>query len=179
MRVWVRRLRSGFGKPVFVLLWLAPAWLLLNLCRLAIRLLSFRRLAPRLGVAYGSRACIPLVCGHQRRRAARIGQTVRLAARWVPWGANCYPQALTACLLLTLYRIPHCLCFGAARNSQGCGFSAHAWVAAGDVRVVGGESFSQYSVLACFVSFPDTRGSGRGASPGHGPLATGEHVDAV
>ena len=162
MRVLVRRLRSALGKPIFVLLWLIPVWLLLNLCRLLIKAVSFRRLAALLGVASGSQASIPLVTEAQRRRASRIGQVVRLAARYVPWGANCYPQALAACLLLILHRVPYSLCFGVARGPQGSRFSAHAWTAAGIVRVVGGESFSRFAVIACFVSLPGLAGSGRG-----------------
>lgn len=179
MRALVRRLRSGFRKPVFVLLWLVPVWSMLSLCRLSIRLLSFRRLASLLGAAHGNMACIPLVTEDQQRRAAKIGHTVRLAARYVPWGANCYPQALTACLLLVLYRIPHCLCFGVALDPQVRGFSAHAWTAAGKVRVVGGESFSRYTVIACFLSLPGLPGTGRGIDQGHVQLATGGRVDAV
>lgn len=151
MRALVRKLRSCVSKPTFVLLWLTPAWLLLGLCRLAIIILSFRRLASLLGVAHGSSACIPLLTAAQRRQAAQIGEAVRVAARLVPWTANCYPQALTACLMLVLYRVPHCLCFGVARDPLSQGFSAHAWVAAGNVRVIGGHSFSRYRVLACFV----------------------------
>lgn len=176
MRALVRRLRSGFGKPVFVLLWLVPVWLMLSLCRLSIDMLSFRRLASLLGVAYGKMACIPLVTEDQQKRAAKIGQAVRLAARYVPWGANCHPQALTACLLLVLYRIPHCVCFGVALDSQEHGFSAHAWTAAGKIRVVGGESFSRYTVIACFVSLPGLHGTG--CSSADQP-ATGGGVDAV
>ena len=176
MRALVRRLRSGFGKPVFVLLWLAPVWSMLSLCRLSIGILSFRRLASLLGAAHGNMACIPLVTEDQQRRAAKIGQTVRLAARYVPWGANCYPQALTACLLLVLYRIPHCLCFGVALDPQEHGFSAHAWTAAGKVRVIGGESFSRYTVIACFVSLPGLPSTG---DQGHDQLTTGGRVDAV
>ena len=179
MHALVRRLRSGLGKPAFVLLWLVPAWSMLSLCRLSITILSFRRLASLLGAAHGNMACIPLVTEGQQRRAAQIGQTVRLAARYVPWGANCYPQALTACLLLVLYRIPHCLCFGVALDPQERGFSAHAWIAAGKVRVIGGESFSRYAVIACFVSLPRGGGSGSGVDQGIGRLATGGRVDAV
>ena len=154
MRALIRKLRSGFSKPAFVLLWLVPSGLLLGLCRLAILVLSFRRLASLLGVAHGSSVCIPLLNDSQRRGAARIGQVVRLAASLVPWTANCYPQALTTCLMLVLYRVPHCLCFGVARDQQNQGFSAHAWVAAGNVRVIGGYGFSRYRVLTCFVWLP-------------------------
>ena len=154
MRVLVRKLRSGFRQPAFVLLWLAPVWLLLGLCRVLIRLVSFRRLASLLGVPHGTCASVPLASRSQQQRAAKIGRVVRLAARHAPWELNCYPRSLTACVLLRLYRIPHCLCFGVAQDPAASGFSAHAWTAAGSVRVTGGESFGRYTVLACFVSLP-------------------------
>lgn len=179
MRVLVRKLRSAAGKPVFVLLWLVPAWLLLGACRLAIKLLSFRQLASRLGRAHGPEACIPLIDEAQRQRAAQIGQVVRLAARHVPWGANCYPQALTASLLLALYRVPHCLCFGVLRDPQDRGFSAHAWVAAGRTRVTGGEGFARYRVLACFVSPAALAYCGRDGGHGNDQLPPGGRVDAA
>ena len=154
MRGLSGKLRSGLGKSAFVLLWLAPVWLLLGVCRLAILTLSFQRLARLFGAAHGSAACVALLADRQRQLVVKIGQVVHLAARYTPWTTNCFPQALTACLLLALYRLPHCLCFGVARDPQDHGFSAHAWVAADSVRVIGGESFSKYRVLACFVWFP-------------------------
>lgn len=179
LRVLVRRLRSGFSKAVSAVLWLVPVWLLLNLCRLLIRVVSFRHLASFLGVACGTYVCIPLVTENKLLRAAKIGHAVRLAARYVPWGANCYPQAMAACLLLILYRVPYCLCFGVARDPQGSRFSAHAWTAAGKVRVSGGESFSRFTVIACFVSLPGFARGGRGLDQDHDQLAMGSRVDAV
>lgn len=151
MRVLFRKLRTGLRQPWFVLAWFAPVSLLLILCWVLIKILSFRRLVGWLGQARGSAACIPLLDSHQQRRAVQIRRVVRLAVRQVPWTINCYPQALTACLLMALYRVPHCLCFGAARSAQNGAISAHAWTAAGPVRVTGGNSFGEYTVLACFV----------------------------
>ena len=155
MRVPYRKLRISLRQPWFVLVWLLPVWLLLNLCWVLIRVLSFRRLAGWLGQARGSAVCIPLLSSHQQRRAVQIRRVVRLAVRQVPWEINCYPQALTACLLMALYRMPYCLCFGVMRDPQGTGFAAHAFTVTGPVPVTGGESFSQYTVLACFVWMVD------------------------
>lgn len=154
MRVLVRKLRSGIGQPLFVQLWLLPAWLMLVVCRLLIKVLPFRQLAFRLGEAHGASVRIPVLGDAQWRRAAQIGQVVRLAARYVPFGVNCYPRALAASQLLILYRVPYCLCFGVMRDARSGEFKAHAWTVAGRVRVTGGESFSRYQVLACFVRFP-------------------------
>jgi hypothetical protein len=54
--------------------------------------------------------------------------------------------------LLSLYRIPYALYFGLKHESVLSGTEAHAWVAAGRIRVTGGASFSQFTVVGCFVS---------------------------
>ena len=82
----------------------------------------------------------------------QIGRAVRLAARYTPWDSNCFPQAVVARLLLGLYGIPYALFFGLRRDPDSGAMLAHAWVAAGRVRVTGGESFGQFTVVGVFVS---------------------------
>lgn len=154
-----RRLRTLFRKahtlaaqPVFVWLWLAPTWLLLGLSRAAILVVPFRRLAPRIGVRTGVEPWVPLITEEQQARALQIARTVNIAARYTPWESNCFPQAVTARLLLGLYRIPYAFYFGVAQNPEHAEMKTHAWVAAGPVRVSGGLSFPQFTVVGCFVA---------------------------
>lgn len=130
--------------------WLAPVFILLGLSRALILCLSFRRLAPRLGVHAGTNAWTPLLDGRQEQRARQIGRVVRLAARHTPWRSNCFPQAVAARIVLGAHRIPYVLFLGVAR--EGGGLQAHAWVAAGRVRVSGGFGFDRFTVVACFVA---------------------------
>ena len=148
-----RKLIALFRLPRFEQVWLLPAWCLLGLSRLVILTIQFRRLAPYLGRHIGNRAVVPLLSAHQQARALHIGRVVRLAAQYTPWESNCFPQAVTARVLLGGYGIPYALCFGLAKEGEnGRALKAHAWVAAGPVRVSGGDGFRQFTVVGVFVS---------------------------
>jgi hypothetical protein len=81
-----------------------------------------------------------------------VAHVIALAARYTPWKSNCFPQAVTAKVLLGLYDIPNSLFFGVYRDPMEVALKAHAWVAAGRVRVTGGAGFEQFTVVSCFVS---------------------------
>jgi hypothetical protein len=152
MSVLTRKLGHFLNQPVFIKLWFLPVWLLLGVSRLIILFVSFRRLAPKLGIHVGTNASVPLLSERQEMRALVIGRVIRMSARYTPWDSNCFPQAVAAKLLLSLYRIPYALYFGLKHESVLSGTEAHAWVAAGRIRVTGGASFSQFTVVGCFVS---------------------------
>jgi len=150
--VLLRKARNFRRHSAFVRSWLLPAWLMLGVSRALILLVSFRRLAPRLGAHAGVDPWVPLLDEMQEARALEIGRAVRLAARYTPWQSSCFPQAVAARLLLGLYRIPYALYFGLARDPENTDMKAHAWVAAGRVRVTGGTGFGQFTVVGCFVA---------------------------
>lgn len=158
LAVLTRKLRSAWQGPPFVLLWLLPVWLLLGIAKLLIFTVAFRRLAPGLGQAAGTAALVPLLTPAQQGRARLISRTVQTTARYTPWNSNCFPQAVVARLLLGLYRIPYTLCFGLSREPEAGEIKAHAWVAAGPVRVTGGASFGHYTVVGVYTS-PHLAGS--------------------
>ena len=143
---------SFLSRPRFIQLWLVPLWLLLGLSKAVIFAVSFRRLAPHLGTAVGVAPWVPMVDSAQEARARKIGRAVQLAARYTPWNSNCFPQAVAARVLLGLYHIPYALYFGLMREPSSGEFKAHAWIAAGRVRITGGTSFDQYTVVGCFVA---------------------------
>lgn len=147
-----RKIRSFRRYSGFIKLWLTPAWLLLGVSRALILAVSFKRLAPRLGVHDGASPWVPLLNGPEERRAREIGRLIRLAARYTPWKSNCFPQAVTARVLLGLYGIPYVLYFGLNRDPEAGEMKAHAWVAAGRVPVTGGVAFDQFTVVGCFVA---------------------------
>lgn len=148
----LRKARSFRRLPYFEQLWFLPAWMLLGLSRFAILAFEFRRLAPWLGIHTQTRAWIPILNQRDEAMALHISRIVRLASRYTPWQSNCFPQAVTARLLLGLYGVPYALFFGLARDRDTAEMKAHAWVAAGRVRVTGGNSFEQFTVVSCFVS---------------------------
>ncbi len=145
--------RTFVGLPAFVKLWVIPVWFMLGLARLAVLVIPTRFLARFMGVAAGLAARLPIVTSQQQARAMLISRVIKLAARYAPWNANCYAQALTARFLLGLYKVPYAVFFGLMRDPLSSEMKAHAWVGAGPVRVTGGDGFSQFTVVATYL-FP-------------------------
>lgn len=149
-RVLLRKVRTFLTLPAFEMAWFVPIWIALGLARAMILTLHFRRLAPLLGTRGGIHPWVPLLDPSHEHLARHIGHGVRLAARYTPWESNCFPQAITARLLLGLYRVPYVLFLGVARSPEEAGMRAHAWVSAGRIRVTGGGSFGVYTVVGSF-----------------------------
>lgn len=148
------RWRRLLALPLFELAWALPAWVMLGITRALVLAVPFRRMAPMLGVHAGIQPWLPLVDARQASRARMIGRLVRRSARFTPWRSNCFNQAITARLLLGLYRVPYVLFFGTIPETDDQGvkhLSAHAWVASGRVRVTGDTSFGHFAVVGCFV----------------------------
>lgn len=132
--------------------WLLPAWGLLGLSRLAVLVLPFRRVAMLIGGRGQPQPWVPLLDPAQEATALRLGRAIRSASRFTPWSSNCFAQALSARILLALHRVPCMLFFGVSRDRDSARMVAHAWVAAGRIRVTGGDGFAQYVVVGSFAS---------------------------
>lgn len=147
-----RKLAVARRQPVFVLLWLAPAWALIGLSSAAIAVLPFRRIAPWLGVNLGATAHRPAATPQQAARARLIGRTVSIAASYAPFRSNCLPQAMAAKALCALWRVPCAVIFGIERERPAGELTAHAWTSCGDaVPTGGGHCFATHVPLSCFV----------------------------
>lgn len=146
----IRKARNFVRRSRFEQAWFLPCWLLLGICRLVILVFPFRRLAPWLGMPIGAVAWVPLVSLDTEASAFSIARVIQMASRYTPWNSNCFPQALTAKVMLKLYGIPYSLFFGVDTKAR-TGIAAHAWVVAGKVRVTGGEGFGKFTVVGCFV----------------------------
>ena len=147
------KLRTALGQPIMVIALCAPAWLLLGLCRLAI-LTTPLRLLHRL---YGSDAPLDYKASEiDERHSVRAGHVktaIVISAKYTPWQSNCYPQALTAHLLLCGYRVPHVIYFGMQKKSSRTGdYAAHAWVMAGEIAVAGGKNGGRYTIVRAFAN---------------------------
>jgi hypothetical protein len=154
------RLVRGFGhlgledQARFVV-----AWSLLGVTRLMILVLPFTAVRRMLGEGRSHEGPTPelVLDDDDRIRAARLGVIVQAAARHTPWRSDCYPQALTARLLLGVAKVPHVISFGLRRDSGR--LVAHAWVHAGGVPVTGG-SARDYTEVGSFCWVPRTRHGG-------------------
>ncbi|MFM2480631.1 lasso peptide biosynthesis B2 protein [Celerinatantimonas sp. YJH-8] len=139
-------------QPLFIQLWAIPVWLLLGLSKLCIFQVSFKQLAIRLGDYQADQFWVPLITRKQIQRARLIGRLVQGVAPYTLWDSNCFPQAVTAQLLLRLYRIPSALYLGLAKTQHDPKLKAHAWLCSGQVRVTGGFSFNQFTPVAQFIT---------------------------
>lgn len=142
------------AAPLFIKLWFLPVCALLGLARLAVLCVPFRKIAKYLGEDFGTAATIPLLKPDQFSKAAMIGKTVQLAARYAPWNANCFPQAIAAAALLKLYKIPYSIFFGLRKDMvPSKSLAAHAWTMSGRVAVTGGRSFEKFTVVGVFTKW--------------------------
>jgi hypothetical protein len=149
----IPKVRSFLRWTWFEKALLPAAWLLLGASRLVILTVPFRYLAPRLGDQFGVSPWVPLLGSRSEARAKSIGRAVRSAADLTPWESNCFPQAVTARILLGLCGVPYGFFLGVARDSESSsGINGHAWVAAGRVPVSGGASFDHFTVIGSFVA---------------------------
>lgn len=123
---------------------LIKVMLLLEVTKLAVRLLPFRvlrRLAEGAGkVPAGQRRA-------ERFSAHDIGWAVETMSRNVPGEKTCLAQALAAQVLLVRRGHPAVIQIGVLRNDEGA-FQAHAWVVSEDSVVVGGHELERYTTLA-------------------------------
>src|SRR4029077_20765458 len=130
---------AGIGRRRRALLIEAALWLLL--ARLAVALIPFPRLAPRLGTFVppsdpqiaeqrfgGSDEHVLL--------AEEIGWAVTRAGRHIPYRPVCLPQAMAARMMLKRRRVPSVLHFGAAKGAERP-LDTHAWLEAVGVEVTG------------------------------------------
>ena len=131
-----RRLVSRDGAHV------AEAIAYLALARVAVRVLPFRRLAPRLGVAHAETPAEP--GPHPASR--RVAWALSAAARRAPWRTECLEQAIAAKAMLRRRGIASTLYLGVARE-----VAPHAWLRVGDVNVTGGSDVARYAVVASFA----------------------------
>lgn len=80
--------------------------------------------------------------------AAKIGWAVTRAARHVPFGAVCLPQAMAAKAMLARRGIGSVMHFGTMRG-EALSLSAHAWLDAAGVEVTGYPVEARFTEIAC------------------------------
>lgn len=125
---------------------LVEAALLCTVAGVLIRVLAFRRLAPRLGrhMAVSPAEQDPATS----RRVAGICWAIETAARHLPWKPVCLPQAVAAQWMLRRRAIPSTLYLGADPAHD---YHAHAWVRAGTTIVTGGPLEDRFTVVSSFA----------------------------
>ena len=80
--------------------------------------------------------------------ATRVGWAVTRAARHVPFGAVCLPQAMAAKAMLARRGISSVMHFGTMRGET-LSLAAHAWLDAAGVEVTGYPVEAKFTEIAC------------------------------
>ena len=128
---------------------LIEAWVMLGIMAVAVRVLTFRRIAGLLGfVERRDDAPVQATEPGAERIAAALQKAA--ASTPVPYG-NCLCQALAGAVLLTRRRLPAVLYLGVAPGkTEGDHFRAHAWLSSGAIDVSGGRTCAGFAPLAAF-----------------------------
>lgn len=145
-----RRLYNFLLRRPWADQWLVvQVYVLLGVTRLAINTLSFARLEPLLGQRLVESTREAPV--EHLRQARKIAWAVRAVSPYTPWQSNCFPQALTAKILLRRRAIPSTLYLGAAfKQEKTAGLEGHAWLRCGPCYVTGGDGSQHFGAIAAF-----------------------------
>ena len=144
-----RRLLNLLRRPWRDKVLLFKVLVLLGITRLAINCLSFKRLERYLGhrMQESSRE----ITAEHAKKAGRISWAIHAISPYTPWTSNCFPQALTAKILLRRQGINSTLYMGAAFKGNDSGLQGHAWLRCGPYYLTGGDSESQFGAIASFA----------------------------
>lgn len=158
---WWRRLYTLIRQPLSKQILVIKVLCLLGVTRLAINLLPFHRLERYLGTRMHESG--QHITEREFQYARRVRWAINAISPYTPWKSNCFPQALTAKILLRNRGINSTLYLGAAfknRNKQelqgsgenvGPALQGHAWLRCGPYFLTGGDSASQFGAIASFA----------------------------
>lgn len=139
-------------KKFFALSWrhrmlLVETAIWLAVARVAILVVPFRWLAPRLGATMAES---PMAEPRMGELGWRLGWALRVASRYTPWQTRCLVQAMAGKMLLKRRGIPSTLYLGLAKDPDGQ-LAAHAWLRCGGRTLTGGRVGRRYKVIAKFA----------------------------
>ena len=126
--------------------WLfVEAAIFVTLAGLALCIVPFRRLAPYLGRhMQGSTEKAQRADGLRLEVHRAVGR----AARYLPWPAKCFSQAIAGKLMLRRRGVASTLCLGVKKGGEE--LEAHAWLRAGGFVVTGARGMAGFTIVATF-----------------------------
>ena len=122
------------------------AFLWLIWSSLALKYWSFKKLKNRFGNKLFETSTKGLP--EERKVIIKISKALDRAIRIAFWNPNCYPQAITAKILLKNHCIPSTLYLGVKKEKNE--LKAHAWTRSQDLILTGGKNASEYKILSFF-----------------------------
>lgn len=138
-------LRHGWSDRFLLL----EALLWLGAARLAVLIMSFKRIAPHLGRRMAdSSADEDVEAGEMVRR---ISWALARAGHHALWDCNCLTRALAGKGMLRRRGLRSTLYLGVADSEDKDGLHAHAWLTSGDVILSGARDKDSFTVVSTFV----------------------------
>lgn len=154
MRLCFNKIILFWGIPLRYKCFFLLNVLFCGIARLAINTLALRHLSIYFGYFYKTTTFSTVITEAQKRQAYRIGQFVRLAAKYTPWDSSCLTQAMVAKFWCRAFKIPYILYIGFAKApEEPSGYKGHAWLTAGPIAVTGGNGFIEFNVVSTYVNF--------------------------
>lgn len=124
----------------------AAGWLVA--ARLAVLVVPFRILSPRLGTHMAES---PAEDDDRRGETLRrVGWALRAISRHVPWRSACLEQGLAGKMMLRRRGVPNTLYLGVARDPS-ARVQAHAWLRSGGLVVSGADGRERFTVVSTFA----------------------------
>ncbi|MCK9372317.1 MAG: lasso peptide biosynthesis B2 protein [Sulfuricurvum sp.] len=127
----------------------------LGIARLMVAFIPFKRIAPTLGTLIDKND-LPKETVTDTR-AIHIAHAIALAVRYTPWESVCLPQAIAAQRMLRRRGLEWNLYLGVARDEEGSGLKAHAWLRNGTVILCGAAGHRNFTVVSVFSSIHKAR----------------------
>lgn len=87
------------------------------------------------------------------RRAWKIGWAVDLMSRHTPWESKCLVQAISALVLLKIFKVHYTLYLGLNKGNDN-DLIAHAWLRCGELIITGDSPNNHFQVVAQFAYIP-------------------------
>jgi hypothetical protein len=146
----VHYLYTLYKFPIHQKLLLMEACLVLLLTRFMLKLVSFQKFAERLGQVHAETS--EHITPEKLQILKGIAWAIQTSVEHLPINLLCFPQSITACLMLKRRHIPSTIYIGVKLDAEGDNFAAHSWLRAGSQIVTGGDIAKEYTVLTSIAT---------------------------
>lgn len=147
--VLLRKIKTAVQAPWDEKWMFFEAFFLCGYVRLALLVIPFRKLAPKLGrhKHETSRDMDWAVLDDLRK----VRRAVNRASLLTPWQSKCFVQAIAGKIMLRKRGFPSTIYLGVCKDREKKeGLKAHAWLRSGQLIVTGREGMMAFTVVATF-----------------------------
>ena len=125
------------------------AFTLCGYARVALLIIPFKKLAPRLG--RHKHETTKEMDWNALEDLRKVKRAVNRASRLTPWKSKCFVQAIAGKIMLRKRGFPSTIYLGVCKDKEkGEGLKAHAWLRSGQFIVTGREGMMAFTVVATF-----------------------------